>query len=361
MLHFLKRLFGNQGNDAESSAAQHHLPVPSSGTTFRDYSATDIYYFKCRGMQYAISQGDFERAGILARESLEYIAGFISETREAYGNFNIRSIPPLEQGGRILALAEDEEGLSRLEALVSAIPELDPWKLKTAEHWKDLQLFQLIKASIQSRPYCLQTDIKHLVGYDNGHRIATLVSYLEKANKIQRIPEGKTYRLVTSNSLYDPPPEPQLTKEPESQTGTNAEIVLAANRWSTASEISKGRISVADGDCWIWTGTLSSGGYGRVTRTIKGRKYNAPVHQLTWLEANNGSWPPGAVARHLCRNRACCRPDHIIPGTPLENVQDAQFRDGTMNVSIHRLPPHLQQRLIRDGSVEWNGQIYDLQ
>ena len=311
-------------------------------------------------MQYAISKRDFERAGVLARESLKYVAGFVSETLNSYGIFDIRSIPPLEQGGRILALVGDEDGLSQLEGVVSAISELEPWKAKTAEHWEDLRLFNLIKTSVRSHPYCLQTEVRHLVEHDNGHRIATLISYLEKDRKIQRIPEGKTYRLVSLDSVYGPPWGPQLPEESDTQATTNAEILLAADRWSTAAEITKGRISVEDGDCWIWTGTLSSGEYGRVTRTIKGRRYSVPVHQLTWLEANDGVWPHGAVARHLCRNRACCLPDHIIPGTPLENVQDAQFRDGTMDVSIHRLPPDLQQRLIREGSVEWDGQVYDL-
>ena len=170
--------------------------------------------------------------------------------------------------------------------------------------------------------------------------------------------EATFYAYRATDSFYVKPRGMQ--EESETRAATNAEIVLTAGRWSTAAEIAKGRILVDDGDCWLWTGTLSSGGYGRVTRAIDGRKYNAPVHQLTWLDANDGGWPPGAVARHLCRNRACCRPDHIIPGTPLENVQDAQFRDGTMDVAIHRLPPDLQQRLIREGSVEWDGQVYDL-
>jgi hypothetical protein len=312
-------------------------------------------------MQYAISKREFERAGVLAQESLQYIAGFVRECHNAYGTFDIRSIPTLEQGGRILALLGDEKGLSQIEGVVSAIPELEPWQAIIARHWEDLQLFNLIKASVQSHPYCLQAEIKHMVGHYDGHRIATLISYLEKDRKIQRVRDGKTYRLVSLDSVSRSPWVPQFPEESETPAATNAEIVLAAGRWSTAAEIAKGRISVEDGGCWLWTGTLSSGGYGRVTRTINGRRYSVPVHQLTWLEANDGGWPPGAVARHLCRNRACCRPDHIIPGTPLENVQDAQFRDGTLPVSIHRLPSDLQQRLIREGSVEWDGQVYDLQ
>ena len=361
MLRWLKRLFRDKDDDTTGRSASCIDTSPTTDSKMDSNRATDLYFFKSRGMQYAISKRDFERAGILARESLQYVSGFVSETRNTYGKFDIRSIPPLEQGGRILALVDDQEGLSELEGVVNAVPELAPWRSKIREHWEDLRLFNLIKTLAHFHPYCLQTEVKSLVGHDNGHRIATLISYLEKARKIQKIPEGKTYRLVTIDSGYGPPRTRQLTEESETRIATNAEIVLAANKWSTAAEIDRGHISVEDGNCWIWTGTLSSGRYGRVTRTIKVRRYNAPVHQLTWLEANGGVWPLGAVARHLCRNRACCRPDHIIPGTPLENVKDAQFRDGTMPVSIHRLPPDLQQRSIRDGFVEWDGQIYDLE
>ncbi len=361
MFQLLKRLLGNRDDDPSVSGASDLDSTPESDAKIDSYRATDFYFFKSHGMQYAISISDFERAGTLARECLQYVPGFVSETRNTYGTFGIRSIPPLEQGGRILALVDDEEGLSQLEGVVNAIPELEPWRVKIPEHWEDLRLFNLIKSTVLSHPYCLQTDINSLVGHDNGRRIATLISYLEKSRNIQRIPEGKTYQLVSLDSVYGPPWAPLVPEESETQVATNAEIVLAADRWSTAAEIAKGRISAEEGGCWTWTSTLSSGGYGRVTRTIKGRKYNVPVHQLTWLEANDGVWPLGAVARHVCRNRACCRPDHIIPGTPLENVQDAQFRDGTMPVSIHRLPPDLQQRLIRDGSVEWDGKVYDLE
>ena len=187
-----------------------------------------------------------------------------------------------------------------------------------------------------------------------------MIAYLEKDRRIQRIREGKTYRLICRDSVYGPEWVAPSAGDSGPASAINSEAILAAGKWSTSSEFQKGHIVPADGDCWIWKGALSSGGYGRITRTINGKRYNAPVHQLTWLEANGGIWPHGAVARHVCRNRACCQPEHILPGSPLENTQDAQFRDGTMLVSIHRLPAELQEQVRRDGFVEWDGQIYDL-
>ena len=146
----------------------------------------------------------------------------------------------------------------------------------------------------------------------------------------------------------------------ESHPLNNAETILASNRWSTDAEIVRSGILTQQDGCWFWTGMLNDHGYGRVTRSVDGRTVGAPVHQLVWLESRVLRWPQGMIARHLCRNRDCCAADHITPGTHLENVHDAQFRDGTMPISIHRLPEELQERVRAGEAVEWNGVALEL-
>ena len=141
---------------------------------------------------------------------------------------------------------------------------------------------------------------------------------------------------------------------------SNADRLVVAGKWSTNAEIAAGRIITSQAGCWFWLGTLSSNGYGRVSRKVDGVRLSAVVHQLTWLEANGGPWPTGLIARHACRNRDCCSPEHITPGTPLDNIHDAQFRDGTMDVHISRFPVHLHERLRSGEPVEWEGQIWEL-
>ena len=220
MIHLFKRLLGNRGSVPNPSGGSSLDSIPGPDVLPPFPRATDCYFFTSCGMQYAVSKCDFERAANLGRESLQYLAGFVNETCNAYGTFDIRSIPPLEQGGRILALLGDGEGLSQLEHVVNEIPELEPWKAKPAEHWEDLHLFRHIEAAVRCNPYCLQTDIRHLVGHHNGHRVATLISYLEKYHKIQRFPEGKNYRLVCSDSVYGPPWEPPVPRESKRPTTT---------------------------------------------------------------------------------------------------------------------------------------------
>lgn len=70
------------------------------------------------------------------------------------------------------------------------------------------------------------------------------------------------------------------------------------------------------GDCWVWTGAKSSAGYGQVR--IDGKLHY--THRLTW-ESLVGSIPDGKEIDHLCRNRACCNPDHLEPVDRRTNIR----------------------------------------
>ena len=67
--------------------------------------------------------------------------------------------------------------------------------------------------------------------------------------------------------------------------------------------------------CWWWRGTVSCYGYGAFA---PGRGRNIRAHKFAW-ESTNGPVPDGLVLDHLCRNRACCNPEHLEPVTPRVN------------------------------------------
>jgi hypothetical protein len=64
----------------------------------------------------------------------------------------------------------------------------------------------------------------------------------------------------------------------------------------------------ADGYCVLQGGTREEG------------KWRKLLHRWTWEQAN-GPIPEGLVIDHLCRNRACCNPEHLEPVSPEENVK----------------------------------------
>lgn len=70
--------------------------------------------------------------------------------------------------------------------------------------------------------------------------------------------------------------------------------------------------------CWAWMGSLLPNGYAQVA--LNGGKHY--VHRLFYV-LTYGPIGEGLQLDHLCRNRACCRPDHLEAVTCRENLRRA--------------------------------------
>lgn len=67
--------------------------------------------------------------------------------------------------------------------------------------------------------------------------------------------------------------------------------------------------------CWEWTGKRVNWGYGVVSWEGRFRAAHRVAYELAV-----GPIPPGLTIDHLCRNRLCCRPEHLEAVTNIENV-----------------------------------------
>jgi hypothetical protein len=77
--------------------------------------------------------------------------------------------------------------------------------------------------------------------------------------------------------------------------------------------------------CWQWTGSFVSPGYGRIMvngKTVKAHRFSYMLYK--------GEIPDGMLVRHICHNKACVNPEHLLTGTPKENTQDSVC-DGRMS------------------------------
>lgn len=75
------------------------------------------------------------------------------------------------------------------------------------------------------------------------------------------------------------------------------------------------KVEMLDNGCWQWTAARGGTGYGHFKLDGKVRA----AHALTY-ELFVGPVPDGLVLDHLCRNRACCNPQHLEAVTHKVNI-----------------------------------------
>lgn len=86
--------------------------------------------------------------------------------------------------------------------------------------------------------------------------------------------------------------------------------------------------------CWEAVRCLNHDGYARMLIGGRGGRTHY-VHRYLY-EQYYGPIPDGMELDHLCRNRACVRPDHMEPVTHAENV--ARGTTGIVNRSKTQCP-----------------------
>lgn len=85
------------------------------------------------------------------------------------------------------------------------------------------------------------------------------------------------------------------------------------------------KVQKTDG-CWLWLAGPAGDGYG----TFKLNGATLLAHRVSYLlthgELPDGPGYHGVEIRHTCDVRRCVRPDHLVPGSHWENMQDAAQR-----------------------------------
>ena len=81
------------------------------------------------------------------------------------------------------------------------------------------------------------------------------------------------------------------------------------------------------GQCWEWTASKNSGGYGKLAVDARrAAKKFEDAHRVSW-RMHFGAIPAGRQVCHACDNRACVRPDHLWLGDNRLNWLDSKAKN----------------------------------
>lgn len=230
MAGLFKRLFGQKksadANRTETSSqrphehAKTHSDPPSA--QFADPSLPGGNYFsELERLTSAVSAKDYRTAAAAARASLPFLRQWLEDPRGDGKRLDIR-IPALSQGGTMMALIGDQDGLSELRDLVFEHEFLDAYRGEAEEHFLHHDLFNQIRDVIRDKPGVLQNGMKTELGIEDGRLASRLVSYLEKSGEVRRAKKGKTYALfpagiempeAATDTIYVEPNRPGSHRE----------------------------------------------------------------------------------------------------------------------------------------------------
>ena len=96
---------------------------------------------------------------------------------------------------------------------------------------------------------------------------------------------------------------------------------MARRKYSSEEELFLDKVnksgSIEFPECWLWTGAMTTGGYGSFSFNGKPRK----AHRWSY-EFHKSPIPKGLFVCHACDVPACVNPNHLWVGTARDNAVD---------------------------------------
>lgn len=154
--------------------------------------------------------------------------------------------------------------------------------------------------------------------------------HIHKANKDGHHSRCKACRAKYRNSLAQKARDQKYWAKNGNRLLAEQKAIRAAKRgprpvgpwYEVLADLSDrlvGQLHLDPDGCWLFQGSLTDRGYGRVRFTPNG-PYTR-LHRYSY-EQVNGPIPDGMHVLHKCDVRNCCNPDHLFLGDQDDNMQD---------------------------------------
>jgi hypothetical protein len=78
--------------------------------------------------------------------------------------------------------------------------------------------------------------------------------------------------------------------------------------------------------CVLWQGSVDRDGYGRMKRTVDGKRVTVAVHRWVMEQAVGRRLRPDEVILHACDNPPCFRVEHLSVGSVRDNNDDMRAK-----------------------------------
>lgn len=158
-----------------------------------------LYFAQLERLTSSVSARDYAAAAAAARASVPLLRDWLKDPQGDGQRLDIR-IPALSQGGTMMALVGDRDGLCELRDLVQGFDHLQAYRDEAEDHFVDLDLFDRLREAIRANPGIPQSSIKAELDIEDARRASRLISYLEKSGEVRRAKSGKTYKLYVAES-----------------------------------------------------------------------------------------------------------------------------------------------------------------